>query len=46
MARQRRGVELGVLMLVWQFLQGGVQSFPPVTVAVVVFQVMDPRVVD
>jgi hypothetical protein len=40
MARQRRGIEMGVLLLMWQLLNTGLETFPPVTILVVAGQVM------
>ena len=39
MARQRRGLEMGILMLIWQFAETGINNIPPVTIAVIAGQV-------
>ncbi|XP_032783915.2 rhomboid-related protein 4 [Daphnia magna] len=39
MARQRRGIEMGVLMLMWQFFNTGLETFPPVTLLVIAGQI-------
>ena len=39
MARPRRGLEMGVLMLIWQFAETGINNIPPVTIAVIAGQV-------
>lgn len=39
MARQRRGIEMGVLMLMWQFFNTGLETFPPVTLLIIAGQV-------
>jgi len=39
MARPRRGIEMGVLLLFWQFLNTGIENLPPVTLLMIVGQV-------
>lgn len=41
MARQRRGMEMGVLLLGWQLLNSGFETFPPVTLLVMAGQVTE-----
>ncbi len=41
MARPRRGVEMGVLLLLGQVLNTGLEHLPPVTLMVVALQVMN-----
>lgn len=40
MARQRRGIEMGVLLLLGQLLNSGLETFPPVTLIVMAGQVI------
>ena len=39
MARPSRGLEVGILLLMWQALYAGLQTFPPVTLSVIALQV-------
>ena len=39
MSRPHRGMEMGILLLMWQMFNTGLETFPPVTLSAIAAQV-------